>query len=78
MEFDEIWQTEDEIRTVIDANIGCGIWELAYDREARVIRLELETHLTEEQADGLCSQFHVSGYYYGEGSHGSMFVFETE
>ena len=78
MEFDEIWQTEDEIRTVIDANIGCGIWELAYDWEARVIRLQLETHLEEEQADDLCSQFHVNGYYNGEGSHGSIFVFETE
>ena len=78
MEFDEIWQTEDEIRTVIDANIGCRIWELAYDWEARVIRLQLETHLEEELVDDLCSQFHVDGYYNGEGSHGSIFVFETE
>lgn len=78
MEFDEIWQTEDEIRTVIDACLGCGIWELSYDMQSLMIRLQLEMHLDEQQADELCSQFPIHGYYDGEGSHGSVFVFMTE
>jgi hypothetical protein len=78
MDFDTIWQTEDEITTMVDASVGCGIWQLSYDAEDRVIRLELEQHLDDEQADMLSSQFTVSGYYDGEGSHGSMFVFQIE
>jgi hypothetical protein len=78
MDFDTIWQVEDEITTMVDASIGCGIWQLDYDAENRVIRLELEEHLDEEKSDMLCAQFTVSGYYNGEGCHGSMFVFQIE
>jgi hypothetical protein len=76
MDFDTIWQTEDEIRTVVDACVECCIWQLDYDAKDSVIRLELEAHLDEEQTDELCAQFSVNGYYDGEGRHGSMFVFQ--
>jgi hypothetical protein len=78
MDFDTIWQVEDEITTMVDASICCGIWQLDYDAENRVIHLELEEHLDETQAEMLSSQFTVSGYYDGEGSHGSIFVFQIE
>ena len=78
MDFNYIWQTEDEIRTVVDACIGCGIWQLSYDTDNCVIRLETDIHLGEERADELCSQFTVSGYYQGEGSHGSIFIFQIQ
>ena len=29
-DFDFIWRKLDEIRTVVDAVLGCGIWNLNY------------------------------------------------
>lgn len=29
-DFDFIWRKQDEIRTVVDAVLGCGIWNLNY------------------------------------------------
>jgi hypothetical protein len=45
METFHIWQAEDGIRTVIDACLGCGIWEMTYDNADSTIRAELNEHL---------------------------------
>jgi hypothetical protein len=78
METFHIWQAEDGIRTVIDACLGCGIWEMTYDNADSTIRAELNEHLTEMQANDLCSQFNLYGYYDGEGEHGSIFIFQYD
>jgi hypothetical protein len=76
-EFLDIWQLQDEVRTCVDACARCGIWDLSYDRYNQVLRLELDSHLDDEQCDDLCSQFPTSGSYEGEGQHGSQFTIQT-
>ena len=74
-DFDSIWRTQDEIRTVVNAVLGECIWNLAYDERRRAIVLELTLSLDEDAISDLCSQFPVSADYDGEGTKGTKFVF---
>lgn len=71
-DFDFIWRKQDEIRTVVDAVLGCGIWNLNYNTKREAIELELMTNLDEDTVSDLCCQFPLFGDYDGEGSRGSM------
>ena len=53
-DFDTIWRTQDEIRTVVNAVLGECIWNLSYNERRMAIELELTKHLEEEDAAGLC------------------------
>ena len=74
-DFDSIWRTQDEIRTVVNAVLGECIWNLAYDERRMDIVLELTVSLEEETISDLCCQFPIPADYDGEGSKGSKFVF---
>lgn len=74
-DFDSIWHKQDEIRTVVDAVIGCGIWNLAYNQRRDAIELELDVRIDEETADKLCNQFTIAADYDGVGTRGTKFVF---
>ena len=74
-DFDSIWRTQDEIRTVVNAVLGECIWNLAYDERRCAIILELTVSLEEEAISDLCCQFPIPADYDGEGSKGSKFVF---
>ena len=75
IDFDSIWRTQDEIRTVVNAVLGESIWNLAYDERRCAIILELTVSLEEEAISDLCCQFPIPADYDGEGSKGSKFVF---
>ena len=74
-DFDTIWHTQDEIRTVVNAVLGECIWNLCYDERRMGLELELTQYLEEESADALINQFPVSADFDGVGSHGTMFIF---
>ena len=74
-DFDSIWRTQDEIRTVVDAAVGCGIWNLSYSERRGAIELELTAHLDEEAVGDLSCQFPLPCDYDGEGAIGTKFVF---
>ena len=74
-DYDSIWRTQDEIRTVVNAVLGECIWNLAYDERRMAIVLELTVSLEEEAISDLCCQFPIPADYDGEGSKGSKFVF---
>ena len=59
-DFDFIWRKQDEIRTVVDAVLGCGIWNLNYNTKREAIELELMTNLDEDTVSDLCCQFPLS------------------
>ena len=50
-DFDTIWRTQDEIRTVVNAVLGECIWNLSYNERRMAIELELTKYLEEEDAD---------------------------
>ena len=75
IDFDSIWRTQDEIRTVVDAVLGECIWNLSYNERRMGIELELTQYLEEETADMLINQFSVAADYDGTGSHGTKFIF---
>ena len=75
IDFDSIWRTQDEIRTVVNAVLGECIWNLAYDERRSAIILELTISLEEDAISDLCCQFPIPADYDGEGSKGSKFVF---
>ena len=75
IDFDSIWRTQDEIRTVVNAVLGECVWNLAYDERRSAIVLELTVSLEEDAISDLCSQFPIPADYDGEGSKGSKFVF---
>ena len=74
-DFDIIWRTQDEIRTVVDAALGCGIWDIRNSPMRQAIELELMANLDEDAVSNLCSQFPVPCDYDGIGLMGSKFVF---
>ena len=74
-DFDSIWRTQDEIRTVVNAVPGECIWNLAYDERRSAIVLELTVSLEEDAISDLCCQFPIPADYDGEGSKGSKFAF---
>ena len=83
-DYDTIWRRQDEIRTVVDAALGCGIWDIRYNskREAielelathLAIELELATHLDEDAVSDISCQFPLPCDYDGEGARGTKFV----
>ena len=52
-DFDSIWRTQDEIRTVVNAVLGECIWNLGYSEKRMAIELELTTHIDEEAVSDL-------------------------
>ena len=78
-DFDSIWRTQDEIRTVVNAVLGECIWNLSYSERRMAIELELTECLEEEDADALICQFPVPADYDGAGSKGtnSCFIFDS-
>ena len=74
-DFDSIWRTQDEIRTVVNAVLGECIWNLAYDKRRLAIVLELSVTLEEDAVSDLCCQFPIPADYDGVGSRGTKFVF---
>lgn len=74
-DFDSIWRTQDEIRTVVNAVLGECIWNLCYNEQRMAIEMELTTYLEEEDADTLINQFSVPADYDGVGSKGTRLVF---
>ena len=75
IDFDSIWHTQDEIRTVVNAVLGECIWNLAYDERRSVIVLELTVILDEDAISDLCCQFPIPADYDGVRSRGTKFVF---
>ena len=74
-DFDSIWRTQDEIRTVVNAVLGECIWNLTYNERRSAIVLELTVSLEEEAISDLCCQFPIASDYDGEGSRGTKCVF---
>ena len=74
-DYDSIWRTQDEIRTVVNAVLGECIWDLSYNQHREAIELELTVRIDEELASDLCNQFPISGDYDGVGIRGTKFVF---
>ena len=74
-DFDSIWRTQDEIRTVVNAVLGECIWNLAYEERRSAIVLELTISLEEDAISDLCCQFPIPADYDGVGSRGTKFVF---
>ena len=75
IDFDSIWRTQDEIRTVVNAVLGECIWNLAYDERRSAIVLELTVSLEEDAISDLCCQFPIPADYDGAGLRGTKFVF---
>ena len=87
-DFDTIWRTQDEIRTVVrsssarllptgrkNAVVGECIWDLSYNERRMAIELELTVTLDDDQIDSLSCQFPVPADYDGIGPKGTKFVF---
>ena len=74
-DFDSIWRTQDEIRTVVSAVLGECIWNLSYNERRMAIELELKVTLDDDAIDELNSQFSEVADYDGVGSKGTKFVF---
>lgn len=49
-DFDSIWRTQDEIRTVVNAVLGECIWNLSYSERRMAIELELTVTLDDDAA----------------------------
>ena len=58
-DFDSIWRTQDEIRTVVNAVLGECIWNLSYNERRMAIELEITKYLEEEEVDMLINHFSV-------------------
>ena len=74
-DFDSIWRTQDEIRTVVNAVLDECIWNLTYDERCSSIVIELSVTLDEDAISDLCCQFPIPADYDGVGSRGTKFVF---
>ena len=74
-DYDSIWRTQDEIRTVVNAVLGECIWNLSYSERRMAIELELIVTLDDDAIDNLSCQFSISADYDGIGAKGSKFVF---
>ena len=74
-DFDSIWRTQDEIRTVVNAFLGECIWNLSFNENRSAIELELTAVLDDDVVSELCCQFSIAADYDGVGDIGSKFVF---
>ena len=88
IDFESIWRTQDEIRTVVNAVLGAlglgtlatngtqeCIWNLSFNEKRMAIELELTITLDDDAIDNLCCQFPIIADYDGLCSKGSRFVF---
>ena len=75
IDFDSIWRTQDEIRTVVNAVLGECIWNLSFNEKRMAIELELTITLDDDAIDNLCCQFPIIADYDGLCSKGSRFIF---
>ena len=55
-DYDSIWRTQDEIRTVVNAVLGECIWNLSYSERRMTIELELTVTLDDDAIGDLCCQ----------------------
>jgi hypothetical protein len=74
-DFDTIWHTQDEIRTVVNAVLGEYIWNLSYNVRRMAIELDLTEYLEEDDVDALINQFPDPPDYAGVGAKGTKIVF---
>ena len=74
-DYDSIWRTQDEIRTVVNAVLGERIWNLSYSERRMAIELELTVTLDDDVISNLCCQFPIPADYDGVGMKGSKFAF---
>ena len=70
-DYDSIWRTQDEIRTVVNAVLGECIWNLSYSERRMAIELELTVTLDDDAIDNLTCQFPIAADYDGVGMKGS-------
>ena len=75
IDFETIWRTQDEIRTVVNAVLGECIWNLSYSERRMAIELELTVTLDDDAIDNLTCQFPIPADYDGVGMKGSKFAF---
>ena len=75
IDFDSIWRTQNEIRTVVNAVLGECIWNLAYEERRNAIILELSVTLEGDAISDLFCQFPIPADYDGVGSRGTKFAF---
>ena len=75
IDYDSIWRTQDEIRTVVNAVLGERIWNFSYSERRMAIELELTVTLDDDVISNLCCQFPIPADYDGVGMKGSKFVF---
>ena len=75
IDYDSIWRTQDEIRTVVNAVLGECIWNLSYSERRMAIELELTVTLDDDAISNLCCQFPISADYDGLGARGTKIVF---
>ena len=75
-DFDTIWRTQDEIRTVVrsssarllptghkNAVVGECIWDLSYNQHRMAIELDLTITLDDDTADSLSCQFRYIAHF---------------
>lgn len=62
-DFDSIWRTQDEIRTVVNAVLGECLWNLTYNERRMAIEQELTVTHDDDAIGNLCCQFPITiGY----------------
>ena len=74
-DYDSIWRTQDEIRTVVNAVLGECIWNLSYSERRIAIELELTVTLDDDAIGNLSCQFSITADHEGIGAKGSKFAF---
>jgi hypothetical protein len=75
MQYEDIWQIQDEITSAVNS-LAYSLWDLHYDRTALSFRMELTTHLSDDNISSFCSQMPLQADYDGEGSQGSLFTLD--
>ena len=88
IDFDSIWRTQDEIRTVVNAVLGAlglgtlatngtqeCIWNLSFNEKRMAIELELTVTLDDDAINNLSCQLPITADYDGLGARGSKFAF---
>ena len=73
MQYEDIWQIQDEITSVVNS-LGFSLWDLHYDRLSFSFHLELPTHLPDDALSSFCFQMPLPADYEGEGTYGSVFT----
>ena len=69
-DYSELWQIQDCITTAVNA-CGYAIWDLRPSSGG--FRLELTSHIDEENISNFCCQLPLMADYNGEGKNGSLF-----